>query len=66
MRSTIVGRTLRGFILFLAAMIPLQAEAATPYSEWGYLTMDDGVDLRYDVVRPAKDGRYPGAVVIRW
>src|SRR5713101_1310863 len=63
MRSAIVGRTLGGFILFLAATIYVKAEAATSYSEWGYVTMTDGVMLRYDIVRPAQDRRYPVAIV---
>jgi putative CocE/NonD family hydrolase len=42
------------------------AAAATPTKEvtsYGYLTMPDGVQLKYTVVRPASKGRFPVALI---
>jgi putative CocE/NonD family hydrolase len=36
--------------------------ASAPVTTWGYIGTDDGVQLRYTLVRPAGDGRFPVAV----
>jgi hypothetical protein len=47
-------------LVALGAALPLSVEAATsPVRESGYLTMADGVRLRYTVMRPPGDGPFP-------
>jgi len=35
------------------------ATSSKPVTSWGYIRMDDGVRLRYTVVRPSARGRFP-------
>ena len=49
-----------GLTALLLAVVPLTADAAPePVRESGYLTMADGTNLRYTVVRPAGEGPFP-------
>jgi putative CocE/NonD family hydrolase len=47
--------------LLLSVVWSAQAQAA-PVQETGYITMSDGVKLRYAAVLPAADGRFPVAM----
>ena len=58
--------------MVLAALIaaaslarPVATRAATapgPATSWGYIAMDDGIQLRYTLLRPSAAGRFPVAI----
>ena len=61
--SDVVRRIVLLVAVVVAVTVPATARAqsgpATPIRESGYLEMDDGVALRYTVVRPDGPGPYP-------
>jgi len=57
-RLTLCGLVLAA-ILAALTIAPSPSRAAEPVVTWGYLTMDDGTELRYTLTKPAEDGSWP-------
>lgn len=46
-------------VLAALTLTTTPARAAEPVVSWGYLTMDDGTELRYTLTKPAEQGKWP-------